>query len=90
MHSHQMNAASKPLNQGVRQLQPNLQKAWPRGITVTTVYVQLLNEGTTVYWPTLARELVDGTFELLKPEGYDPEDELWEGRDIGSTKSTNW
>ncbi|MDD4892126.1 MAG: hypothetical protein PHU85_19560 [Phycisphaerae bacterium] len=43
-----------------------------------TVYVQLLNEGTTVYRPTLALDLGHGSYRLLATDKYDPTDEEWE------------
>ncbi len=44
----------------------------------TTVYVRLLDEGTDVFRPSLAVALGEDTYELLRSESYDPEDECWE------------
>jgi hypothetical protein len=46
--------------------------------TDTTVYVRLLDEGTDIWRPVRATALPDGTFKLARPEGYDPQAELWE------------
>jgi hypothetical protein len=43
-----------------------------------TIYVQLLNEGTTCWRPTEALNLGNGLFKLLPTPGYDPTDEEWE------------
>lgn len=43
-----------------------------------TVFVRLLDEGTDVWRPTRAHPLPGGSYRLLPPEGYDPEDEKWE------------
>ena len=40
-----------------------------------TVYVALLNEGTSVWSPVLAQQQTDGTYLLLGPV---PEGEKWE------------
>lgn len=45
---------------------------------VVTVFVRLLDEGTDVWRPARADRLPDGSYRLLPPEGYDPEDEKWE------------
>jgi hypothetical protein len=42
------------------------------------IYVQLLNEGTPTARPTDAMKRSDGTYEILRPEDYDPADEEWE------------
>jgi hypothetical protein len=42
------------------------------------VYVQLLNEGTSVSRPTTALPLGNGLYKLLPVENYDPDDEDWE------------
>ena len=42
-----------------------------------TVYVELLNEGTTVYRPTQAQPLGDGVYLVMPTVNYDPEDEEW-------------
>ncbi len=41
------------------------------------VYVQMLNEGTVSYRPTIARRLSVDTVILMEPENFDP-DEEWE------------
>jgi hypothetical protein len=41
------------------------------------VYVQLLNEGTVSYRPTIARRLSIDTVKLLEADNFDP-DEEWE------------
>jgi hypothetical protein len=41
------------------------------------VLVKLLNEGTEVVRPTLARRLEEGMYALLPTEDYDPKDENW-------------
>lgn len=43
-----------------------------------TIYIPLLEEGTEVFRPTKARKLGDLTYEVLKPDDYNPEDENWE------------
>lgn len=43
-----------------------------------TIYIQLLDEGTIVYRPTLGEELENGIFRVLPTEDYDPEYEIWE------------
>lgn len=43
-----------------------------------SIYVQLLNEGTEVCRPALAREIEEGVYEILPSLGYDPADEEWE------------
>ncbi|MBI4346712.1 MAG: hypothetical protein HY553_07635 [Elusimicrobia bacterium] len=48
---------------------------WPQ---TTTVYVQLLDEGTPCSRPTQAEPLGDGRYRLLPAPHYDPEDERWE------------
>jgi hypothetical protein len=42
------------------------------------VYVALLHEGVSVWRPTQAKKLEDGTYELLATPDYDPDDETWE------------
>jgi hypothetical protein len=49
-------------------------------IQTEQVYVQLLNEGTPTWRPTMAERLTPGLYRLLATEGYDPEDEEWEFR----------
>jgi hypothetical protein len=46
--------------------------------TEVVVYVRLLDEGTDVWRPVRATALLDGTFRLLEPDGYDPNAETWE------------
>ena len=46
--------------------------------TEVVIYVRLLDEGTDVWRPVRATALTDGTFRLLEPKGYDPDDETWE------------
>jgi len=46
--------------------------------TDVVVYVRLLDEATDVWRPVPATALPDGTFRLLKPDGYDPNAETWE------------
>jgi hypothetical protein len=43
-----------------------------------TIYVPLLNEGTSVVRPTQGVELGDGAYRVLPTEEYDPSDEEWE------------
>jgi len=43
-----------------------------------TIYVRLLDEGTTVYRPASAVAEGPATYRLAATEGYDPEDEHWE------------
>jgi hypothetical protein len=42
------------------------------------IYIQLLNEGTVVYRPTLGAVVSDGVYRVLPTEDYDPENEVWE------------
>lgn len=42
------------------------------------IYVQLLNEGTAVWRPTLAENIGDGLFRILPTPKYNPDDEAWE------------
>jgi hypothetical protein len=44
----------------------------------TTVYVQLLDEGTVVFRPTQGERVSEGVYRLLPTPDYDPEDENWE------------
>jgi hypothetical protein len=46
--------------------------------TIAVVYVELLNEGTSVMRPTNAEVLGDNRYRLLPTERYDPEVEEWE------------
>jgi hypothetical protein len=43
-----------------------------------TVYVALLNEGTDVWRPTLARHVEGDLYELLATPDYDEDDEEWQ------------
>ncbi len=47
-------------------------------VDIASVYVQLLNEGTTCYRPAPFVQLGHDTVQLLAPPGYCPEDEEWE------------
>lgn len=47
-------------------------------MTETLVYVQLLDEGTTVFRPTRAEPLEGDRFRLLATPDYSPEHETWE------------
>jgi len=40
--------------------------------------VKLLEERVDVWRPVPAIRLPDGTFQLRRPDWYDPEDEVWE------------
>ena len=42
------------------------------------IYIALLGEGTDVVRPTEGKKLADLVYEVLKPEGYDPDNEEWE------------
>ena len=44
---------------------------------LTTIYLQLLNEGTLVYRPVMAEEIGDQLFKILSKNN-DPEDEKWQ------------
>lgn len=43
-----------------------------------TIYVELLDEGTTVARPTQGEALAGDVYRLLPTADYDPEDEHWE------------
>lgn len=43
-----------------------------------TIYIQLLDEGSIAYRPTLAEELGVNIFRVMPTDNYDPEDEVWE------------
>jgi len=45
---------------------------------VLTVYVALLNEGTSVVRPTQAVKLGKNLYRVLPTQDYDPNDEEWE------------
>lgn len=42
------------------------------------IYIQLLNEGTISYRPTISEEISENVFRVMPTEDYDPEDETWE------------
>ena len=42
------------------------------------IYIQLLNEGTTVYRPVRASKIKTNVFKIDNFELYDPDDEIWE------------
>ena len=49
------------------------------GSNTRTVYIELLDEGTTVIRPTQAEVLGGGDlYRLLQTSDYDPDDEHWE------------
>lgn len=43
-----------------------------------TIYIQLLDEGSTAYRPTLGVLVSEAIYRILPTEDYDPEDEVWE------------
>jgi hypothetical protein len=43
-----------------------------------TIYVELLDEGTTVVRPTQGEALAGDVYRLLPTPDYDPDDEHWE------------
>jgi len=43
-----------------------------------TIYINLLEEGTTVYRPVEAIKLDDNIYQILGEDIYCPEDETWE------------
>ncbi len=45
---------------------------------VRTVYIPLLNEGTSVVRPTQAIRLGENVYRILPTSDYDPDDEEWE------------
>ena len=45
---------------------------------VLTIYVPLLNEGTSVVRPTQGIKLGENVYRVLPIEDYDPSDEAWE------------
>jgi archaellum component FlaG (FlaF/FlaG flagellin family) len=47
-------------------------------MSVATVYVRLLGEGTDVFRPTQAECMPNGLFTLRATANYDPDDEHWE------------
>ena len=46
--------------------------------SVSTVYIPLLNEGTSVVRPTQAVKLGESLYRVRPTEDYDPNDEEWE------------
>ena len=44
----------------------------------STIFVSLLDEGTTVLRPTQGLRVRDGLYTVLPTSGYDPDDEHWE------------
>jgi len=48
------------------------------GSSTETVYLPLLDEGTTVLRPTKAVHLQDLVYRLMAPDDYDPEAEFWQ------------
>jgi hypothetical protein len=47
-------------------------------LNTKTIFVELLDEGTTVMRPTQAEALGGDVYRLLPTADYDPEDEHWE------------
>lgn len=43
-----------------------------------TIYIPLLDEGTTVSRPTEGEPLGNGVYRVLPTSNYDPEDEVWQ------------
>ena len=41
------------------------------------IYIELLDEGTRVYRPTMGISLGDGKFKVMPSKDYDPDDENW-------------
>ena len=48
------------------------------GSPTETIYVELLNEGTSAWRPTMGRRVGPQAFELLATPNYDPEHEEWQ------------
>ncbi len=46
--------------------------------SVVTIYVRLLNEGTSVVRPTQGVKLGKNVYRVLPIQNYDPNDEEWE------------
>jgi hypothetical protein len=44
----------------------------------TTIYMQLMDEGTTVYRPVEAEKITSDSYLILESNEYDNEDETWE------------
>jgi hypothetical protein len=57
--------------------------------STSTIYVELLDEGTFVLRPTHGRRLSGNRFELLATPDYDPELETWRFAP-GSTVECDW
>jgi hypothetical protein len=47
-------------------------------MTVTRVFVNLLNEGVPTARPAPAEELGEGIYRILATPNYDPDDEEWQ------------
>jgi hypothetical protein len=47
-------------------------------IETATIYIRLLEEGTTCSRPTQALAMPDGSYKVCAATDYDPSDELWE------------
>lgn len=47
-------------------------------LNIYTVYVRLLDEGTDVSRPVSAINITGNVYVIIKPDWYDPEDEIWE------------
>jgi len=45
---------------------------------VLTIYIPLLNEGTTVVRPTQGVKLGENAYKVLPTQAYDPNDEEWQ------------
>lgn len=45
---------------------------------VKQVYMPLMDEGASVWRPVPAWQIDRETFIVLRPEGYDPDDEKWQ------------
>lgn len=43
-----------------------------------TIYIELLDEGSPTWRPAEAEVLGHGKYRVLRPDHYDPEDEVWE------------
>jgi hypothetical protein len=46
--------------------------------SVVTIYIPLLNEGTSVVRPTQGVKLGENVYRVLPTQDYDPNDEEWE------------
>ncbi len=45
---------------------------------ILTIYIPLLNEGTTVVRPSQGVKLGENTYKVLPTQSYDPNDEAWQ------------